>query len=583
MLEAKLTDLGYQLKVNPSVPKPGIYAIDIETDESDKPNFVGLGLSAWSGPKVVYYFSQLTPQLKECLERSHLIGHNVKSDIKWLRGWGCKIKAAQIYHDSMIMAYSRCTTEENYGLKKLAEKELGWKWPSYREMVGKGKAKKTLDKQEVERVANYCGMDTAASLELCYLYLERNKLDKRVSAPNWLKYYYQIELPIYRLLLDMETEGIRLDVSSLSKLDGSYQQIISTLERQLTAVVPNPNSPKQILEVLFPRLGIREKSTGAKVLKRYAEKHEIIKTILQYRKYTKLQGTYTGAFLSLSSLPMVHSRFNQVSYNTSTESSFGIRTGRLSCSEPNLQNIPSHGQDGDSLRSLFIPRESYLLYCADYSQIEYRLLAHFSQEPVLLKAFEQGKDAHAATAQVIYGLDEITKEQRNIGKTVNFAAIYGAQARKVAETTGLSEEECQTFLDSYFAKLPRVTSWITRTKFKAHSDGGVTTLFGRFIPLPGLKSRDRYEKWHWERAAVNYIIQGSAAEVIKLAMLRVQKVGFLPSLTVHDELLFEIRPSELKVRGRLIKSIMEHIVYLSAPLVVDAGSGKNWCEAKGAS
>jgi DNA polymerase-1 len=272
----------------------------------------------------------------------------------------------------------------------------------------------------------------------------------------------------------------------------------------------------------------------------------------------------------------VYTTYNQITKNQYGEK--GISTGRLSSSEPNLQQIPARTDDGKKLRELFIPEDGKVLIDADYSQIEYRLLAHFTQEPLLLEAFKNGKDVHEETGRAL-GCD------RDTGKTLNFASIYGAQAKKIAKTAKCSEDDAQSFLDLYWKKLPGVTAWVNRIKYEARLKKGITTFMKRFIPLPGIMTNDLYERYHWERAAVNYTIQGSAAEIIKLAMIQLRKKGYLPLLTVHDELLFEVPtmkkdgteyPFDIEIR-----SIMESVINISVPLVADVGIGINWREAKG--
>lgn len=582
-VHTSLEDVGYKLLINPPAPRPGVYALDIETNEAEPPVFVGLALVPW-GKKEVYYFTDLSA-IRDTLERSKLIGHNVKDDVKWLRGWGLNISSQQILHDSMILAYSLNPTREKYGLKALAKEEIGWSWPTYREMVGKGKAKQTLEKQAVERVAGYCGLDAASSMELTRRFILCSPASElRLSKSGGLRQYSTVEMPTYRILLDMETKGALLDVEYVQQLDEAYRIQISQLQARFAKESGcdgiNPNSPAQVLSVLFKHLGIHETSTDVKVLRRYAKKFPVIQTLLDYRKLSKLQGTYTGALLDLATLPRVHCRFNQVAYNSANENSGGIRTTRLSSSNPNLQNIPSRGEHGPTIRACFISAAGNTLLSADYSQVEYRLLAHYSREPVLINAFTSGKDVHSETVRVLLGLgpaEEISETQRALGKTINFASIYGAGPRKISEQTGLPEEECKEFLKAYFDRLPNVTAWIARTKAQAHIDGGIRKLHGQFIPLPGLKSASMYERFHWERVAVNSVIQGTAADIFKLAMIRLSKLGIVANIPVHDELVFEL--PDLR-QLTTIKAVMENVVKLRVPLVVDVGHGANWREAK---
>lgn len=268
----------------------------------------------------------------------------------------------------------------------------------------------------------------------------------------------------------------------------------------------------------------------------------------------------------------IFTTYNQVT-SQGNQVETGISTGRLSSSGPNLQQIPTRTEEGKLLRELFVPEPGRVLIDADYSQIEYRLLAHFTKEPVLVEAFKNGKDVHEETGRLL-GVD------RDTGKTLNFAAIYGAQAAKIARTAKITEEEAKRFLETYWRKLPSVTAWIRRVKYEASKKKGVFTLMKRWVPIDGFDSRKKYDRWGAERKAVNYLIQGSAAEIMKMAMIELRKKGFLPLLTVHDELLFEADGQGDYLEEERIKQIMESVVTLDVPLVAEVGIGGNWGNAK---
>jgi DNA polymerase-1 len=466
----------------------------------------------------------------------------------------------------MIMSYVVNSNRESQGLKDVVQQELHRTRPTYKDIVGKGNAKKTLDKQEIAFVAEYCCQDAIDAFELHYHF-------DKMLMPAQRKLYEQIELPVYRLLWDMEVKGIKIDTKRLDELKVEFGTEVDQIELLLKKYDSewNPRSPKQTIEVLNKN-GIHVKSSDKVALLPF-KGTPLVDTLLRHRRIAKLTSTYVDAFRQLPTMPYIHTTFNQVSLQDGDYK--GIRTGRLSSNNPNLQNIPAK-QDGTKLRELFIPNEGMVMIDADYSQIEYRLLAHFSKEPALLETFRTGGDVHETTGRLL-------GTGRDIGKTLNFASIYGAQAGKIAYTAGISETEADTFLRKYWSVLPRVKSWIERVKFMARSQKGVSTMSGRWIPLPEINSRKKFERLHWERAAVNYVIQGSAADIIKVAMLNVAKHGYDPLLQVHDELLFEFAktdPRGIRNIAKSIRRIMNSVVQLSVPLDVDLQLGYNWREAK---
>lgn len=555
---------GVKTLLNELPPKLGNkIAIDIETDELD--HFVGGAI--YDGGPNVYYISD-PDTFKSAVAFKQIIGYNVKSDLNWLRGLGLSISSADIYSDPMIQAYVANSNRENQGLKDVALEVLGWRWPSYREMVGKGKAKRTLDKQDIEKVAEYCSMDALATWKLDEWFNGHFTVAQRSLYDN-------IELPLYRMLWDMECAGVALDSSAMQKLDKEFGDECSNLLDQLHNYNSdwNPNSPPQTLAVLR-KLGIKVNATAKDDLAPYKGKEPVVDLLLKYKKIKKLHSTYVVPFKNMTE---VHTTFNQVALQTDGEL-HGIRTGRLSSSTPNLQNIPAKrkGEDyGERLRGVFVPRKGKVFIDADYSQIEYRLLAHYSNEVHLVNGFHKGLDVHEVTGKLL-GCE------RGVGKTLNFASIYGAQAGKISNVAGITPEKAEEFLQSYWRKLPGVAQWVNSTKLLARGRMGVTTMSGRFVPLPDLNSKNKWKRMHAERAAVNYIIQGSAADIIKVAMIEIQKAGYHPILQVHDELLFEVSPLTAQDDMLAIKKIMENVVKLSVPLVVDIHVGINWNDAKGA-
>lgn len=571
------SELGYQLVIDGPLPSVRTLIVDVETDESTVANFVGIAIIELGG-LTVRYFSALSPGLKEVLNRSKFIGHNVKADIHWLNQWGCKISSMSIVGDTMIAEYCRDTTGGSYGLKDLAKKHLGWEWTKYKDLVGKGKKKVTLDKQPVGVVAAYCGTDCAATAEL----------SKRRLDPVARRIYEQLEMPVYRALFAMELVGATLDVPYLQKLDAEFGQRRDEALSSIRRIVGgkgefNPASPKQVKEHLH-FLGIRADKTDVATLKAHAE-HPFVKSLLDYREFSKLASTYTGPLLSGPTPGKVFARFNQVSYDSGSEGSRGIRTGRLSSSDPNLQNIPARTDTGKKVREAFIASPGNTLVVADYSQIELRVLAHYSGEKAFIEAFNSGRDVHAETAAMMFGgasfwTEEEQAKNRRIAKTINFGLLYGCGPKKLAYLTGETEERAKELLDSYWKNLPGIQRWISSVKAQAYVRTGTTTLMGRFIPLAGLKSPDMMERWGAERQAVNYTIQGSAAEIMKLALIRLHERGFKLIATVHDEFIIDAPAAEAEQTLITVKGIMENVVRLKVPLLVEAHTGKNWAEAK---
>ena len=559
--EDVLTVYGAELLVNPASYEIGdTCVVDIETDESD--NFVGIGIASSSDR--VLYFSQLDQQLIDRLEEVKLVGHNLKFDAKLLKKWGCNINPEQLVVDTMLMSYVIDTTKDSHGLKELSKELLKREYPSYRLIVGKGKKKRTLDKQPIEIVAAYCSADVRCTWDL-WKYFESR------LQPQQKRVLDDLDMPLMRLLFEMEIQGIKVDRTYLEELRETFTVASEAKEEQLKAKgLDNPRSPKQVLEWLTVS-GVNVDSTDKRILQNHAL-NPIVKELLEYRETHKLLSTYVLPLLDLSSTDeRIHTSFNQVTYEKTEDQWKGIRTGRLSSSSPNLQNIPVRSESGKLIRRAFIPDSGYSLICADFEQIEYRLLAHFANDDLLIQAFLNGKDVHDETGKAIGG-------DRKLGKNINFAAIYGAGADKVAQMCKITKSQAEKFLAEYWEKLPKVKSWVADVKKQAHKDGGVRTLYGRWIALPGIRAYHEFERWHWERAAVNYIIQGSAAEVLKLAMLKCNEMHYKPILTVHDELLFN--STDPVFDKAEIERIMSNVVKLKVPIIAKVGYGKTWEEAK---
>ena len=560
-LGESLTVFGAELIVNPSSYEfKEFIVLDIETDESD--NFVGIGISDSSDR--AYYFSSLGQHLLDTLEEKKLGGHNLKFDCKLLKKWGCNIRPEQMVVDTMLMSYVIDTTRDSHGLKDLSKELLKRTYPSYKSIVGKGKKKLTLDKHPIEVVSAYCAADVRCTYDL-WKYFE-GRLN-----PTQRKVLDDLDMPLMRLLYEMELTGIRVDRFYLNGLREIFSADTMRRDTELKAKgLENPRSPKQVLEWLKGK-GVNVDSTDKRVLQ-YHNSNPDVKQLLEYRETHKLLSTYVEPLMDLSTADnRIHTSFNQVTYEKSDDQWKGIRTGRLSSSNPNLQNIPSRSESGKLIRRAFVPDQGFELICADFEQIEYRLLAHFANDELLIQAFLNGRDVHEETGKAIGG-------DRKLGKNINFAAIYGAGADKVATLCKISKVQAKEFLHTYWQKLPKVDDWIKEVKKQAYEQKGVRTLYGRWIPLPGIRAYNEMERWHWERAAVNYIIQGSAAEILKLAMLKCNEQHYKPILTVHDELLFNTESPENDCRE--IRDLMSNVVELKVPIIAKVGYGKNWEEAK---
>jgi DNA polymerase-1 len=550
------------------------YVVDCETDEKD--NCVGIGICG--DDTNVYYFHSLLSGILGLLRGVKLVGHNLKGDCHWLNRWGMDIKPSLIYFDTQIADHVLNSHRDSHSLKDVAREELGMTWPTYDSMVHPtSKTKRvTLDNIPMERVARYNGMDCLATYRLWKKFHARMTVDQH-------QYLEELEFPVLRIIYWMEYHGMHVDVDVLLKLDKEFraqEQHYEHLWQRWFTKQLNIRSPKQVkngLKLLLPKL--KMDTTKSERLREVADKHPAIKTLLSYREVNKLRATYTTALLENPTLPVIHTTFNQA----------GTVTGRLSSKEPNLQNIPVRTENGKKLRTAFISGiKDTELIIADYSQIEYRFLAHFSEEPVLLNAFRLGKDVHDETAAAL-GCD------RRLAKTLNFAIIYGAQAKKIAETAKISRTDAERFLATYWQRLPKATAWLNKTKIIAAGQGGIYTKMGRFIALPDIKLRclsnsgvgctsmvgracqNCYRKWAAERCAVSYTIQGSAAELIKKAMINLNERGHHPLLQVHDELLFRYPTySGIEMEMKEIADVMENSMILKVPIEVTIKRGANW-------
>lgn len=411
----------------------------------------------------------------------------------------------------------------------------------------------------------------------------------KLAASGLADLYERIELPLTIVLSEIEANGFRLDTDVLAAVGKELdQQLVGILQGiyRLAGVEFNVNSPKQLCEVLFEKLKlppIKKTKTGYStdedVLTQLAVQHELPAEILNYRSLSKLKSTYVDALPRLVNpeTGRLHTSLNQTV----------TATGRLSSSDPNLQNIPIKGEWGGRIRAAFIADPGHLLLSADYNQIEPRILTHLCRDPVLIGAYQRGDDIHTATAMEIFNLpaEQITKDMRRVAKTVNFGIIYGISPFGLSSQLGVSQQEAKKYIEAYFARFQGVKAYIDRTVAEAKANGYVTTLLGRRRPIPELRSSDPTQRSFGERIAMNSPIQGTAADVIKLAMLAVHRrlttedLGAKMLLQVHDELILELPESELDAVRRLVTEEMEQVIELAVPLKVDIGIGKTWREA----
>ncbi len=585
-------------------------AFDTETTAADsiQAEMVGLSLCAKEGE--AWYVPVLTPvptdgnagwtidpstpkfePIANALRRKEveLIGHNAKFDLEVLQQAGAPINRPVF--DTMIAQFLCDPGGRGLGLKQLAFDYFGWQMTEITELIGRGKNQITMREVPVKQVAPYAGADADATFRL------HEAIKPILQQRNQEKLFLEIEQPLIPVLIDMETVGVALDVKYLGELGGEISERMRQLEMQIYQLAGgafNVNSTKQLSDVLFGKLGLPTQgswktsggsySTNADVLDELRDKHEIVPLIIEHRELSKLYGTYVDALPQLINpkTGRIHTNFNQV----------GAVTGRLSSSNPNLQNIPIKTEMGRRVRKAFVARKGWQLISADYSQVELRILAHMADDPTLKEAFARDEDIHAATAGAIYNIDlkDVTSMQRNFAKRINFGIAYGMGAFALAANTGMTVGEAQDFINKYFERFPKVRQWLDMTKRIAAEQGFVETMLGRRRYFPELRkgggsSMDQVKR-RAEREAINHPVQGSAADIMKLAMIDVHRAlkasGFQTRMTlqVHDELVFEAPQTELDTVMPLIEATMEKAFpQMSVRLKADVKHGKNWDEA----
>lgn len=520
-------------------------------------------------------------QIKPILEDESVkkIGHHLKYDAHVLENHG--IHLAGWYFDTMLASYVLNSVATRHGMDDVARLYLSHLTTTYEQVAGKGAKQKTFNQIPLETAAHYAAEDAHVTYRLYEV------LSSKLQAhPELVNILHNIEVPVARVLTQMEENGIELDLAFLDQLGGEFSNTMQNLENQIMEIAGesfNVSSPKQVGEVLFEKLGLKggkktttgQYSTSESVLEKI--EHPIAQLILEYRGLSKLKSTYTDGLCKQANpdTHRVHTSYHQAL----------TATGRLSSTDPNLQNIPIRAEIGRQIRKAFVAPEGRVLLAADYSQIELRLMAHLSQDEALLDAFIHGQDVHRRTAAEVLGipLEEVTNDQRRQAKAVNFGLLYGMSEFGLIRQLGFTRQESQDYIKQYFHRYPGIYDYMQRTRQVALEQGFVETLLGRRLYTPDIDARNMMVRKAAERAAINAPLQGSAADIIKMAMIEVDKM--LPKdqakmlLQVHDELVFEVDEDIADELAPKLAEVMQSVLQISVPLVVEVGKGKNWDEA----
>jgi DNA polymerase-1 len=582
----------------------GVCCVDVETT-STRPveaDLVGIALSCMEGE--AYYIplghipdAASTPQLSLDSVREQLgpilmdasiakYAHNAAYDLIVLQRHG--MVAEGLAFDTMIAAYLLNPAGRNLGLKGLAWQMLGVEMTPIVDLIGKGKDQLTMDLVAVERVLPYAAADADMTLRLVA------QLEQQLKENQLWKLFTKVELPLVPVLMDMESTGVGLDTNFLKQMSNELSRSLGKLQEQIEHHIGYPlnlNSSQQLSKALFEKLALPTEgvprgrsgrySTAAGVLESLQGTHAVIDLILEHRQLSKLKSTYVDALPAMVNprTGRLHTSWNQT----------GTVTGRISSSEPNLQNIPIRTEVGRRVRQAFVAQPGWVLLGADYSQVELRILAHISGDENMLAAFQRGEDIHASTAATILGtpLDEVTPDMRRLAKTINFGLIYGMREWGLASRTDLSREEAAQFISNYFAQYPGVSKYLERIEQQTEEQGWVETLLRRKRYFPELRSGSAARGNHKAaalRMAINHPIQGTAADIIKIAMIRLHDelhnrgLSCKMILQVHDELVLEVPDGEVALVGDLVKTVMEGAYNLDAPLTVELKTGSHWGE-----
>jgi len=578
----------------------GTLSIDLETTSTDPMLAEIVGIALCPAPHEAYYvpvahralpdsstkqlkIDYVLGKLKPVIENKKInkIGQNLKYELVVLDRYGIRITG--ISFDTMIAAHMIDSSRMSYSLDELSRVYLGHQMISYKDVTGTGKSKISFEEVELAAAKDYSCEDADVAMLLSI------KLSEELEQTDLADVFRDTELKFIEVLARVEMNGVKVDDSKLGELSVEFESGLREIEKEIYAEVGyefNLNSPIQLREVLFTTLDLPQKkltktgepSTDVEVLTDLSKFHAVPEKVLEHRTLSKLKSTYVDALPKLINpkTGRIHTSFNPV----------GSSTGRLSSSDPNLQNIPIKTAQGRRIREAFVPEEGFTLLSADYSQIELRLLAHFSGDESLVEAFKTGSDIHNRTAAEIFGVKEdmVTPEMRRLSKNINFGIIYGISAFGLAKQLGTSVSIAKSYIDEYFKRYGMVKEYIEKSISDAQSKGYAETILGRRRPIPELSSSDRNRRGFGERAAMNTPIQGSAADIINIAMIGIdQKLGQgLKSrmiLQVHDELLFEAREDEIDRLTEMVREEMEGAWKLIVPIKVDIGTGKNWAEA----
>jgi DNA polymerase-1 len=582
-----------------AIRRAGRLAVDLETTAIDPLDAVIVGVAlSWEPHTGVYiptshrYIGapkQLSTEyvmeaLRSLLEDPDFpkIAQNYKYE--WIVFGRHGITLRGIEWDTMLMSYLLDPGKLSHGLDAIAADYLRHETIKYSDVTGTGKNKINFEMVDVEQATQYAAEDADITLLIC------DKLAPTIDEAGLRNIHDEMELPLSIILARMESAGISIDTSVLKILGAEFGEHLEKLHAQINEIAGqplNPNSPLQLREVLFEKLGLPIKkrtrtgpSTDQSVLEQLSELHELPALILEYRSFSKLKGTYVDALPELvrADTGRIHTDFNQAV----------TATGRLSSSNPNLQNIPVRSDYGREIRRAFVPAKGKKLICADYSQIELRIMAHMSGDPELVEAYKTGQDIHSLTASKIFGIElaDVTSDQRRAGKTVNFGVMYGMGANRLARDLKISRKEAKQYIENYFERYSVVKTFFDQLQHEARDKGYAETLFGRRRLLAKIDGFGGAQRAFEERVAVNMPIQGTAADIIKKAMLNIQeridteKIPAVMLLQVHDELIFEVDEDIATEFAEVVREVMASVVTLDVPLEVDVGIGDNWMDAK---
>ena len=580
------------------VGKAELFSVDLETTSIRPMEAEIVGISLCIEPDSGYYIpvrykgksknnfgdddlKVVLEELKPVLEDDRIkkCGHNIKYDMLVFERNGINLRGVDI--DTMVAAWIIQPDSHSYKLDNLSQQYLHYTMVPIEELIGKGKKNQiTMDEVELNRVAFYAVEDADIALQLVPIF----RAEMRATGTE--EVFRKIEMPLIPVLMEMEKNGVYVDIDYLKEMSQEISKKIDVLADNIYKVAGvefNINSPKQLSEVLFEKLGlprVRGKSTDVKVLEKLRNQHELPALVLDYRSLVKLKTTYLDAMAQYvnSNTGRIHSSFNQT----------GASTGRITSSDPNFQNIPIRTDIGREIRKAFKPQKSgWKMMSADYSQIELRIMAHLSKDPELLKSFNEGVDVHTRTAALVYGVSEkdVLPEMRRVAKIVNFGIMYGAGPFRMSEELGIPQEEARKLIEQYFKTYPEINEYIIKTLQEAEKNKFVKTLSGRIRYVYDITSDNYHVREASKRVAINTPIQGTAADMIKIAMINISRrmkeksLRAMMILQIHDELLFEVPEEEIETLREVVVQEMENAIKLDVPVKVDVGIGNSWYEA----